>query len=196
LDFGDVAPGQIVRCPGCGIKLRMRGELAESPTSRRKKRRRVADNEPGETPAWFVPTIIIVLALVLTVGSLTLARGQEGAELGIKVVFWRLVATVPLSIAGMFIVAPILGITFGTIGLAILKLAAINMTALAIVMNVQFSGGPTILGYAIATPVMWGMFKWMFELDFNETMISVTVIDLIQFLASLTVTMAMLRAGK
>jgi hypothetical protein len=196
LNFGDDSAGRIVRCPACGVRLRMRGELPDAPPPRRKKRRRAADDEPGETPEWLVPIVLLVLALVLTVGSLALARGQEGAQFGVKVVFWRLVATVPLSIAGMFIVAPLLGITFGTIGLALLKLAAINMTTLAIVMNVQFSGGPTIVGYGIATLVMWGLFKWMFELDFNETMISVTVIDLIQFLASLTVTMAMLRAGK
>jgi hypothetical protein len=196
LSFGDGAAGRIVRCPACRVRLRLRGELTAADRPRQKKPRRQESDDVGEAPDWLAPTVILVLGLALTVGSLALARGQGGAEIGLLVVAGRVFTAVPLSIAGMFVVAPLLGISFGTIGLAILKLAAINVTALAIVMNVQFAGGHAFFGYLIATPVMWGMFKWMFELDFNETMISVTVIDLIQFLATLTVTAAMLRAGK
>jgi len=196
LEFGDDAAGRIVRCPDCRARLRLPGELTAAVPRRRKKRRRPPGPEDREAPAWLVPTVILVLGLLLTVGSLALAKGQEGAAVGLAIVAGRLLMAVPLSIAGMFLVAPLLGISFGTIGLAILKLAAINVTALAIVMNVQFAGGLTIMGYAIASPVMWLMFKSMFELDFNETMIAVTVIDLIQFLATLTLTAALLRAGK
>jgi hypothetical protein len=196
LEFGDDSAGEIVRCPECRAKLRLPGELTGRTRRPRKKRRRRARTDDGDAPIWLAPTVILVLGLTLTVGSLALAKGQEGATIGINEVAWRLLTAVPLSIAGMFIVAPLLGISFGTIGIAILKLAAINVTTLAIVMNVQFAGGATFVGYAIAAPAMWLMFKWMFELDFNETMISVTVIDLIQFLATLTVTAATLRAGR
>ena len=108
----------------------------------------------------------------------------------------RLLFAVPLSIGGMFIVAPLLGITFGSIGMVLLKLAAINVLTLSIVLNVGFGGVPDFVGYAIAAPITWLLFKWMFQLEFTETWIAMTVIDLIQFLASLTITAVAFKASK
>jgi hypothetical protein len=199
LEFADSAAGRVVRCPECQARLRLPGELVEDdPPRRKKRRRRIEDDatEPAGTPEWLAPTIILGLGLTLSVGSLAVAKGQEGAALGLVIVGLRLLIAVPLSIGGMFIVAPLLGVNFGTIGTAILKLAAINVLALSIVLNVEFAGGSGVFGYGLAAPIMWLLFKWLFELDFNETMIAVTVIDLIQFLANLTITAAALRAGK
>jgi hypothetical protein len=199
LEFGDAAAGRIVRCPACRAKLRLPGELIDEEPPRRKKRRhRDADDtsQPGDTPEWIAPTIILALGLVLSIGSLAVAGGREGAASGFAIVGIRLLTAVPLGIAGMFIVAPLLGITFGTIGMAVLKLAAINVLTLSLVLNVEFAGGPALIGYALAALVMWFLFMKLFELDFSETMISVAVIDTIQFLAYLTVTAVALRTGK
>jgi hypothetical protein len=199
LEFTDAAAGRIVRCPECHVKLRAPGELSgPSPRRRKKRRRPVPDEtpEPGATPEWIAPAIILGLGLTLSVGSLAVAKGHEGAAAGLKLVGLRLFVAVPLSIAGMFILAPLLGITFGSIGLAILKLAAINVATLSIVLNTTFAGGPEFLGYGLAAPIAWLLFQWLFALDFNETMISITVIDLIQFLAHLTVAGVALRVGK
>jgi hypothetical protein len=200
LEFADSAAGRIVRCSGCRVKLRLPGELSEDEPPRRKKRRgKPVEDEPTEptgTPEWLAPTVILTIGLILTIGNLAVAGGNEGAATGATIVGLRLLTAVPLSIAGMFIVAPLLGITFGGIGTAILKLAAINVLTLSVVVMAESTGAGGILGYAIAAPIGWLLFKWLFELEFTETMISLTVIWLIQFLASLTVTAAALRAGR
>jgi hypothetical protein len=199
LEFADSAAGRIVRCPECRVRLRLPGELTDDDPPRRKKRRRRLEQdptEPAETPEWLAPAIILGLALTLSVGSLAVAKGQEGAAGGIAHIGLRLLTAIPLSIGGMFIVAPLLGITFGTIGMAVLKLAAINVLTLSIVLNVELAGGHAIFGYALAAPIVWLLFKWLFALEFSETMIALTVIDLIQFLANLTVTAVTWRAGK
>jgi hypothetical protein len=200
LEFADAAAGRIVRCAECRAKLRLPGELSDDEPPRRKKRRRrpVEDeaSEPGATPEWLAPTIILALGLTLSVGSLAVAKGQEGATAGLILVGLRLLFTIPLSIGGMFIVAPLLGVSFGSITMAILKLAAINVLTLSIVLNVEFAGGHAMFGYALAAPIVWLIFKWLFELEFNETMISLVVIDVIQFMANLTVTAIALRSGK
>lgn len=199
LTFAGTAAGRIVRCPECGAKLRLPGEMSAADPPRRKKRpRRPVEDEPTEpagTPEWLAPGMILAVGLLLTVGSLAVAKGAEGAATGMIFVGLRLLTAVPLSIAGMLIVAPLLGINFGTIGIAILKLAAINVLTLSITVTAEFTGAG-LLGYAIAAPVDWLLFKWLFELEFNETLIALTVIGMIQFLAGLTLTAVQLRAGK
>jgi hypothetical protein len=199
LEFADAAAGRVVHCPECRAKLRLPGELVEDEPPRRKKRRRRAEkdaSEPSGTPEWVAPAIILGLGLTLSVGSLALMKGREGAADGLLLVGLRLLFAVPLSIGGMFIVAPLLGVSFGSIGIAILKLAAINVLTMSIILNFEFAGTSGLLGYGLAAPVAWLLFKWLFELEFSETMISMWVIGLIQFLANLTLTAVALRAGK
>jgi hypothetical protein len=199
LEFADSAAGRVVRCPDCKVRLRLPGELVEVDPPRRKKRRRPTEeipDEPTETPEWIAPAVILGVGLTLTVGSLALAHGQEGAAAGLVLVGLRLLLAVPLSIGGMFIVAPLLGVSFGSIGMAILKLAAINVLTLSIVLNMEFTAGHALFGYLPAALIGFLLFKWLFELEFSETMISVTVINLIQFLANLTITAVALRSGK
>jgi hypothetical protein len=198
IEFADEAAGKIVRCPTCRTRLRLPGELpAEAPPKRKKRRRRIEENadEPTGTPEWLAPAIILGLGLTLSVGSLAVAKGQEGAAQGLILVGLRLLCAVPLSIGGMLIVAPLLGVTFGSIGMAILKLAAINVLTLSLVVNAE-AGGSGLIGYAFSGPIAWLLFKWLFELEFTETMIAVTVIEMIQFLAYLTVTAVAWRAWK
>jgi hypothetical protein len=198
LEFGDSAAGRVVRCPDCPARLRVPGELTGDPPRRRKKRRRSEaedSTELSETTGWIAPAIILGIGLVLSVGTRAMTGGTEGFAAGVGVVALRLVAAVPLSIAGMFIAAPLLGITFGTIGRAILRLAAINVLDVAIQLYME-AAGVGMLGFAITGPMNFLLFKWLFQLDFYETMFSVTVIGLIQFLALLTVTAAALRHAK
>jgi hypothetical protein len=197
LEFGDAAAGRIVRCPDCQVKLRLPGELSEERKPRRKKRRRIEEEEstePSPTPEWLAPSIILGLGLTLSVGSLAVAGGTVGAAAGAVVVLIRLVFSVPLGIAGLFIAAPLLGTSFGTIGMAILKLAAINVLNVAILMMAEFSGA-ALIGYPIGSVINFLLFKWLFELEFTEAMFSVVVIGLIQFMAMLTVTAVALRTG-
>ncbi|HEY1378429.1 MAG TPA: zf-TFIIB domain-containing protein [Gemmataceae bacterium] len=215
LEFADAAAGRLARCPACRARVRVpeppppaeeevvTAPVAEEPPPprRRKKRRRPAPipddtPEPGETPEWLPPTVLLALGLVLAVGSPAVMKGTEGFADGLATVGLHLLVTVPLSVAGLFIAAPLLGVTFGTIGMAVLKLAAINVLTLSLAMTAMFGGMPGYVAFTLVAPVGWLLFNWLFGLEFNETMFVLTVLWLIQFLADLTFTAAKLRAGK
>jgi hypothetical protein len=204
LEFPDEAAGGIVRCSACQVKLRLPGEPPpdDEPVvkrRRRKKRRRLPEEETtgiSETPEWVAPTILLALGLVLSIGGMAMTKGADGFAEGLNTVGLQLLVTVPLSIAGLFISAAVLGLTFGTIGMAILKLAAINVLTLSIAMTFQFGGLPAYFAFTLVAPVGWLLFHWLFQLEPTETMWVLTVLWLIQFLADLTVTAAQLRAAK
>jgi hypothetical protein len=215
LEFADAAAGRVARCVACRARVRVPepppsevDEVLDAPVvedddrpRRRKKRRRpdpvVADTpEPGETPEWVAPAVLLALGLVVAVGSPAVTKGTEGFADGLATVGLHLLVTVPLSVAGLFIAAPLLGVTFGTLGAAVLKLAAINVLTLSLAMTAMFGGAPGYVAFTLAAPVGWLLFNWLFGLEFNETLFALTVIWLIQFLADLTFTAARLRAGK
>ena len=121
LEFGAAAAGRMVRCPGCRAGLRIPGELTATRPAAGKNAPPAEPEDstkPGETPEWLAPAIILGIGLVLTIGSMAVSGGTEGAAIGFGTASPTAATTIPLSIAGMFIVAPLLGITFGTIGRA------------------------------------------------------------------------------
>jgi hypothetical protein len=211
LEFADEAAGSVVRCPGCRVKLRVPGgppaelerEPEERPRPKKRRRRRPVEpeadpNEITPTPEWLAPTILLVVGLLLAVGSPALQKGAEGFAQGLAAVGFRLLFAVPLTVAALFISAPLLGIDFGPFSLAILKLSAINVLLVAIGLTVMMSsaaGGVGIIILLIAGPVGWMLFKWLFQLEFQEVMFVLVVIWLIQFLAGLAQTTMRLRSG-
>jgi hypothetical protein len=200
LEFKDAAAGRIVRCRGCQARLRAPGQLTETggPRPVRKKRRPLDEDESvdvGETPEWIAPTVLLGLGLVLAVGGMAVTQGRDGFAAGLEIVALRLLLTVPFSVAGLFIAAPLLGLSFGPFTLAILKLAAISALELGLAMTAQFGGVPAWAAFTLVAPVGWLLFNWLFRLEPNETLFVLTVIWLIQFLVDLTVTAARLRAG-
>jgi hypothetical protein len=200
LEFKDAAADRIVRCRGCQARLRAPGQLAESGDRRpsSKKSRRVEDDEMpdvGETPEWVVPAVLLAVGLMLSVGGMAVSEGRDGFVAGLAFVAVRLLVTVPFSVIALFITAPILGVSFGPFTIAVLKLAAINVFTLGIAMTFQFGGIPAFMTYSLVAPIGWGLFKWMFQLEFSETMIVLVLTGLIQFLAQMTVATAMSRVG-
>jgi hypothetical protein len=202
LEFADDAAGRIVRCPECQVKLRLPGELPsedepERARPRRKKRRRREEveetTEVGETPEWVAPAIILALGLVLAVGGMAVTKGRDGFAVGLLVVTLRLVVTVPFSVAILFVAAPLLGVSFGPITTALLKLSSISVLTLGISMTLQFGGMPGFMASSLVAPIGWGLFKWLFELEFTETLFVVVLTWLVQSLIGLTLAMIMLK---
>jgi hypothetical protein len=201
LEFAEDSAGRVVRCPTCRVKLRLPGappsddEPVVTRRRRKKRRRRQVEesNEIVDTPEWIAPTALLGVGLMLSVGSMTMAKGGEGFAEGVATVGLQLLLTIPLSIAGLLIMAPLLGVNFGSFGMAILKLAAVNVSTLSIAMMCQFTGIPAFLAFSFVAPIGWLLFHWLFQLEPTETMYVLTVIWLIQFLADLTLKAAQLR---
>src|SRR6266487_4199585 len=91
---------------------------------RRKKRRR--EGRSSGIPEWIVPLAIFVVAIAMN--ALIARRAGEEAAKGLMLfTLIELVLTVPATIAGMFVAAAALGINFGNIFTAALKVAAITV---------------------------------------------------------------------
>lgn len=196
-EFPCSAAGKTVRCGECGARLRLKApadstpgpEKSSNPRPARRRRKRLVrpEDELATTSEWIAPTLILGLGLLLAIGGMAIAKGQAGASESALQVFVQLIIAVPLSTAGLFLAAPLLGVSFGDVRMAILKLAAINTLTLSIAITASQGGAHPLLGQVIAAPIGWGLFKWLFDLDFSETLFVLTLIGVIQWIARLSI---------
>jgi hypothetical protein len=89
-----------------------------------------------------------------------------------------LVIQIPVTILAMYVLASLLGISYGNLGSAMLKLAAISI----FVEGLAFAG--TLLGFPLLSrfllvPVSWFLLSWLFDLDFVETFYSILGLGII-----------------
>src|SRR5262249_31330211 len=115
-----------------------------------------------------------------------------GAGMVLVYVVVQMVVSVPLSIAGMFVAAPLLGVSYGTVGLAILKLAAITALTNGIAITAELLGAPPV-GYVIGLGASWFLFGQFFQLEFQETLVSLIIIGMVKWVVGMFVAMALLK---
>jgi hypothetical protein len=142
--------------------------------------------EPGPTPLeWKVPLLLLVLGVAVIVGAalglpeLGLAELRGAAEVLLEVAL-RLAVGLPVTIAALFLVAAVLGITFGPLNSAVLKLASISVFSNALVLVGMLLGQP-LIGWLVALVVSWYLFSLFFDLDLQETAVSIVLLGLIQY---------------
>src|SRR5947209_6583074 len=142
----DVKAGHAVRCTKCGYTFAVpdKEPSGERPRHDAKREERAARRRPRPTadadaprPEWIVPTVLLVVGLLLAGSGIFLQEGAAGVT-GLLIVIAANLVTVPITIAAMYVAAAVLGTSFGTVGMAILKLAAINVLYLGIVLTAMF----------------------------------------------------------
>ena len=122
-------------------------------------------------------------ALMIVVGVLILAvigysrAGEEAIGPVLSAIAMMTVINVVLGLFGLMITASILGVSFGPISSATLKLAATVILPLAIAEPIPY------FGWLVAMVLYFAMLAWLFDLDPNEAMICAIVLWLIRFLA-------------
>src|SRR5262245_4301073 len=146
---------------------------------RRKKRRRKA--EPAGLPEWVIPLGIFVFAAVMN-ALLALRGGTEEGRARLIFSLIGLVVTVPTTIVGLFVAAAAMGANFGNIFTAAIKVAAmISVVQCIYTFGMLGSGdGSSMLIGLIALPVYYGMFMWLFDLNFVEAMWATFFVGLVQ----------------
>jgi hypothetical protein len=196
MSFPDAAAGQPVSCPNCTTRLnvpgrpgpgagRAPGAMPVGPAPR-PRGEDVEDAEAGPASEWVVPAVLLAVGLLLSLVGVLMTEGAAGARELLVFVAVRLAVSVPLTIAGMYVVAPLLGVSFGPLGLAVLKLAAISALTLGIATTGELMDW-SIIGYLIAVLVGWVLFSYFFHLTFFETLLSLFIIGLIQTVLALAV---------
>jgi len=155
---------------------------------RRKKRRRKA--ESSGTPEWIVPLAIFVVAFA-TNALIALRGGDEIGRARLIFSLISLVATVPSTIVGMFVAAAALGVNFGNVFTAALKVAAITAVVQCI-YTIGMTGstdGSAMIVILLAVPVYYGMFMWLFELNFTDALWATFFIGMVQKVVNTVVTL-------
>jgi DNA-directed RNA polymerase subunit RPC12/RpoP len=208
--------GSAVRCPNCDALLRLKSKapVAAKPKPvrpkpppdddeviedvdvvsrpkrvRRRRRQRAAGS--FEMPEWLIPVGVFAAAAV-TNALLALRVGGEAGQALLVFSLIDLAITVPVTICGMFIAAAALGVNFGHLVTAAIKVAAIVTVVQCIYTMGMRSGGDgsAALVLLIAAPVYWGMFCWFFDLTFVEALQATVLIGLIQKVVNVVVTLA------
>ena len=119
-----------------------------------------------------VPMILLLIGrLTVLASAFKIGGGAMAASAGILVALVLLVE-LPITIGGMYLLAAQLGISYGLLRPAILKLAAITMLA----AGSELAGaalGYGIVGELVIIPFLCYLFGYLFALDIWETLISI-----------------------
>ena len=118
-----------------------------------------------------------LLILLIAAFALEGPTGTAGALIGLTII---LAIYLPLTVAAMYIVAGIIGVSFGILKTAILKLAAITLFTAAINQIGDWLGFP-ISAWFVAVGVSFFLFSNFFDLDARDTVYSVILISVIRF---------------
>jgi hypothetical protein len=125
---------------------------------------------------------LLVFAALSFAGS-----GAEGAGALLGAVALSLVIDVVLGIIGLYLAAAVLGIDFGNLGTAVLKLAAILCAPIAVATLIPVP----LVALISAIVLYWWLLSWLFELSGRDLVISVVILFLVRLAGNLAL-MAML----
>jgi hypothetical protein len=152
-----------------------------------------ADNDPA-LPRWretWLPGVLLPVGLVLFFGQVVFCPLGSSIAAGVVLSLVLLVLGLIVMVAGVFLCSMILGTNFGSVGGVVLKLGATAVAASAVFaffvsIDRKGANGP-IIGWHAAILVYAACFKTMFELDWQEALLTVGVIGLLQALLSIVV---------
>jgi len=134
---------------------------------------RLRAEDSGDSAREFrVPGILLVIGLTAFLASAFKIGGGAGAVSAGILVALVLLVELPITIAGMYLLAALLGISYGLLRSAILKLAAITMLAAGSELAGIAFGYP-LLGDLVIIPFLCYLFGFLFALDIWETLISI-----------------------
>jgi hypothetical protein len=140
--------------------------------------------EPAERlPAseLLVPFVLIGVGLAGTVAtSVWQAEGITDAGFWVAIRMGIVVASMAITMAALFLAAPLLDTEYGLLKYAIPKVAAIVLTQAWVA---DLTGYIPFIGWVISYLVTYGMFKFFFDLDDIEAIASMAVVRLTHWAA-------------
>jgi hypothetical protein len=135
---------------------------------------------PASVWEWKVPLALLLVGLTVLALGTTTAEASSGLAATLLGMAMILVLHVALTIGAMYLTARLLGVSFGLLKTAVLKLAAITVFTLSLNQVGDWLGQP-LLGWLVAVAVSLYLFSYCFDLDFLETLLAVVVITVIRF---------------
>lgn len=92
-----------------------------------------------------------------------------------------------VMLLSLFIIAPMLGVSFGAVPTALLKLTAITLApavGLMLLLFVLSFGAASVVIFFVGIVIYFFLFSYFFSLDFGETLQTVLIIRLLRIIAS------------
>lgn len=127
------------------------------------------------------PVILLVVGAVISIVYGIVAVDDSSVGASVVGVLLNIALSVAFALPACFIVAKILGVSFGFLNTAVLKLAALSVFPAAIGMIIPGIGG------WVALALYFGLLEWFFELDWWESVVFVIVLSVLRILAGMLV---------
>lgn len=152
---------------------------------------RLAGIEPLQnidTPAWkthYLPIALLIAGLAIWIfGGVLTASGGHNAHAILRIGL-LLAANVAVMMLGGLLVGTLLGVEFGPLGRVSIQFSSIAVFASAVAIIVSrldkshSMTGP-IVAWLLIIIIYWALFSLFFELDVQETLLTVSVIAVLQ----------------
>ena len=139
----------------------------------------------------YLPIVIMLVGCAAVFGRLMYFRlfGAPDPAAAMRATGFMLAWNVGVMLLGAYAIAQLTGITFGPLSTATIKLAAIAVAPHAVIFLVelifmrQLYG--TLLGWLCGGAIVWGLFLYLFDLDFQEALICAGVTTVLRWLSYL-----------
>jgi hypothetical protein len=134
---------------------------------------------------WIWPLILLAAGVVLTFVGGFGAAGPIGAFQTLLVMVLGLLVTIPVTIIALMGIGMLVGIEYGRLGPAILKIAAIAFIVNGIYFVGEWMKLPVFIVFPIGCAVSFALFMTQFDLDTWETNASVGAVNVMTFIATM-----------
>jgi hypothetical protein len=160
---------------------------AAFPTRTRRGQEFAPDEAPSPMRNFYLPVAMLGLGGLLWFGQGLLAPAVPGRGIvfNIAVVAVGMACNIAVMLAAMFVAAYVLGVNYGPIGQVVLKLAAMAVICGAIFLLIaqldyKHSLRGPILAWHVVVLLYWMFFAILFDLDVQETVMSVAIVAMAQ----------------
>jgi hypothetical protein len=137
-----------------------------------------------------IPLALLLAGLAIIAGYALLIAGPELAMAVVTLQMVLLLIMIPLGIVACFITAKLMGISFGELRSACVKLAAIFTFPGAVALIIPV----TPLAWLVSIILYFGLLIWFFELEGWEPVVCAVVIWLVRLAATIIATMLLASA--
>lgn len=120
---------------------------------------------------------LLALASVMILFAATALFAEKVGQV-MFVLTLQVVVQVVLGVVGCFIAAALLGISFGPISSAIVKLTATVLVPIAVMVMIPIE----FVGWFIALICYWVLLAWLFSLEGRELVITVITLFVVRFI--------------
>jgi hypothetical protein len=131
--------------------------------------------EGVDSKEYKIPAILLGVGILIELLRAFFSPSKAGVTAALVALLIALIVRVGLGVVACYLTARIMGVGFGYLTTAILKLAAVFIFPSAVTFFIPMFGIP-VLGSLIAILLYWGLLEWLFELGAMETIALVIII--------------------